>query len=198
MIIKTVDLITIQNIAKSFKQKDFVLLNNKLYSTNINYYLVTSAFPVDIMEPIILNYKELSDFIKNITIETEFKVSNNMIINNAGDMLPIRFPTKYQLGELTSRIDYVNRISVNNRVINYGDVTSELEKVFSMKIADGSYYYNKDNIYFMTLFSGLFPLNKADKIELDIMDLGNTFISKFDIIKKKNIKISIYVHYLKV
>ena len=198
MIIKTVDLITIQNIAKSFKQKDFVLLNNKLYSTNINYYLVTSGFPVDIIEPIILNYKELSDFIKNITIETEFEVSNNTIINNAGVILPIRFPTKYQLDELISKIDYINRISANNKVIKYGDVTSELEKVFSMKIADGSYYYNKDNIYFMTLFSGLFPLNKADKIELDIMDLGNTFISKFDIIKKKNIKISIYVHYLKV
>lgn len=198
MIIKTVDLITIQNIAKSFKQKDFVLLNNKLYSTNMNYYLVTSAFPTDIMTPIIFNYKELSDFIKSLTVETEFEVTNNSIMNNSGIILPIRFPTKYQLDELTNRIDYINRISVNNKVILYGDVTDELQQVFSMKVADGSYYYNKDNIYFMTLFSGLFPLNKSDRIELNVIDLVNTFIAKFDIIKKKDTRISIYVHYLKV
>lgn len=198
MEIKTVDLITIQNIAKSFKQKDFVVFNHKLYSVNNNYYSVTDGFMTDLMDPIILNYKELSDFIKTLTIETVFTVSNGTIINNSGTILPINIPTSYQLEEFYNRVDYINKISMCNKVIKYGDVTEELEQLFSMKVADGSYYYNKDNIYFMTLFSGMLPINKADKIELNIMDLGNTFVAKFDIIKKKNINIHVYIHYLKV
>ena len=73
MIIKTVDLITIQNVAKSFKQKDFVLLNNKLYSSNMNYYLVTSGFPTDIMTPILFKGANIA-LLAPITMLTSFLI----------------------------------------------------------------------------------------------------------------------------
>ena len=70
-----------------------------------------------------------------------------------------------------------------------------------MKKADGTYYYIptvNDTKYFITLFSGLLPLNKSDKVNLQICDLhDNKFIAKFTVMKKK-IDIYIYLAYLKV
>ena len=90
---------------------------------------------------------------------------------------------------------------MNTGFYKCGDVTEELENAFTYRKTDGTYPYIKNingNNFYMTLFSSIFPLNKTDKIDLEILDLPetNTFVSKFGIIKKKsNITIYIYIHF---
>ena len=209
MEIKTSDLITLQNHARAFKQNDFIFYNHKLYNTlDSNIFAVTTFVPIEFSEPMIINYRQLNAFMKTITIETkfEFQYSKNSryIINTSGDILNIEEPSQYTMSLLYNRVDYINKLSMNTSFYKCGDVTEELENAFTYKKADGTYPYIKNingNNFYMTLFSSIFPLNKTDKIDLEILDLPetNTFVSKFGIIKKKsNITIYIYIHFIKV
>lgn len=63
---------------------------------------------------------------------------------------------------------------------------------------DGTTMYNINEIYRICMFKGLLPLNKADKVALEIYDLGESFIAKFIIRKPKNILIEEYLHCLKI
>jgi hypothetical protein len=195
MVIKTADLINIQNIAKSFKQKDFVIYNGSLYSVTNLGYLARVSIPYIGLEynNLVFNYKELSDFVKTIVIESEFEYNGGThIINDSGTILPIRILTQLQYDALIAPMDqFVS-------TVQYGDITDEIEVLKTMKTADGTYFYNKDNKYYMTLFPGMLPTNKSDKIHLVIADYGNTFVAVFSVVKKKEMTINIMVKYLKV
>ena len=90
--------------------------------------------------------------------------------------------------------------SLYNNQFNQIDITNDLLDLFSMKKTDGCFFYKpiiNNKQYFMTLFPGLLPLNKADKVFLSIKDFGNHFISFFTVEKKKY-KVQVIVCYLKV
>lgn len=206
MTIKTVDLIEISNAAKALKQKEFLLKDCILYGVdNIQNYLIHTNNLFDKLNTeinnVIINTRELSAFIKAITTEEQFELINDIngyfIKTDYGDCI-LRFIVNINYNNMiANKIIKMSMINFND----IGDVTNDLGRVFEMKKADGVYYYNKiiNNIsYFMTLFSGLLPLNKADKISLSIADSDlSTFISKFTVLKKKY-SIVIYLAYLRV
>ena len=121
MEIKTSDLITLQNHARAFKQNDFIFYNHKLYNTlDSNIFAVTTFVPIEFSEPMIINYRQLNAFMKTITIETkfEFQYSKNSryIINTSGDILNIEEPSQYTMSLFYNRVDYINKISIYNKV----------------------------------------------------------------------------------
>ena len=83
------------------------------------------------------------------------------------------------------------------------EITNEIQELYSLRKTDGCFYYNtsvNNNKYFMTLFYGLLPLNKADKVSLTIYDTGwiyNDFVTHF-VVDKKKFKVNVILCYLKV
>lgn len=201
-VIQTVDLITLSNISKSLKQKDFIVFNNKIYGIDsTQYHIYTSIIQLNgINEPIQLNYKELSEFVKSITTEMEFNIENYgsyyNITNNLGGTLKILKPNILLMQFVNNTNNYINNFS---RRVDYGIINNDLEQLLSMKKSDGTFYYKKDNKYFMTLYPGLLPVNKGDKINLSILDneQDNLFVGHFEI-NKKNIVVNINILYLKL
>jgi len=58
--------------------------------------------------------------------------------------------------------------------------------LLSMKSADGTFPYIIDNNHIITLFNGLLPILKNDKINLSVYDFyGYFFTVNFEIVKKK-------------
>lgn len=212
MIIKTIDLITIFNSAKIFKKKQFVLYHNTLYDvSNIdNYFTHTQQLELSIdysvYGALYFDYKLLSDFVKNITIEEQFEVINGGISSM------VTLEDNIGFLQIESSILYKNiieeRINLSRFVNQYqyvidGPITDKIQQVLDMKKADGVFNYIEEingNKYFMTLFPRLLPVNKGDNVYASIIDNHdtNSFITKFTVEKKKKFKIYIYLAYLKV
>lgn len=203
MKILTIDLVALSDAAKALKQKNFIVYKGYLFGTdNAGYITCCNKSDNSLLfnyDGLIFNTRDLSAFIKTIATETEFDIdfdyNNECILKSFMD------------GIMT--IKYDNRllnmiINKYNSLINYKDneldITVDLIGLFDMKKTDGCFYY-KPNInnkqYFMTLFPGLLPLNKADKVFLSIKDFGSHFISFFTVEKKKY-KVQVIVCYLKV
>ncbi len=201
---KTVDLVTINDAAKALKQKTVMFYHNYLFGLdNIDGYLIYTNLTQLLQDDfsynngIIFDSKLLSAFVKTISSESEFDINNKYIKTFLGD-------TALELGQnimLQRMIDNKVVQLMDNRYTNEINITKDIETVYSMKKADGTYYYMptvNGTKYFITLFSGLLPLNKSDKVNLQICDLyDNKFIAKFTVMKKK-IDIYIYLAYLKV
>ena len=201
---KTVDLVTINDAAKALKQKTVMFYHNCLFGLdNIDGYLIYTNLTQLLQDDfsynngIIFDSKLLSAFVKTISSESEFDISNKYIKTFLG-------VTALELGQnimLQRMIDNKVVQLMDNRYTNEINITKDIEIVYSMKKADGTYYYMptvNDTKYFITLFSGLLPLNKSDKVNLQICDLhDNKFIAKFTVMKKK-MDIYIYLAYLKV
>ena len=198
--IKTVDLINICNAAKSFKEKVFIFYYGKLYSVNDNYIKYTSHVNTEFDIPCMFVYRELSAFIKTITIETELRgVGDGELYTftaNTGIEMKVRVPNKHFMDNFNYRINNFFNLVSHYDVNEYGDITEELQELFNMKKVDGSMLYNKDG-YIMTLIYGSLPLNKSDKVSLAIYNMGTTFVARFNVIKK-NTTITTFIRYIRI
>jgi hypothetical protein len=83
----------------------------------------------------------------------------------------------------------------------YDDITDDpdIVRLSSMLAKDGVVMYRK-NGYIMSLYKGLLPINKGDKLSLSIYNDKSTdklkyFTSKFTVYKKKKIVIDVYITY---
>lgn len=206
MVLTSTDLITISNYAKYIKHKEFLVFNGKLYGIDyINYYYIYTNDLSDYLNPEIMSEalifatRELASFIKTITTETEFTLhqcdnSTYFIINDMGDKLYIK-SNKFMAIDLSNRINNTIQYNFTDEV----DISDDMVQLINMKKDDGVYNYRYNDIYYMTLFKGIFPLNKSDKILLSIYDNnGPTYMAKFTIYKKKNSKVNVIMSFLKV
>ena len=76
------------------------------------------------------------------------------------------------------------------------DITNDLSQLFSMKKGDGCIRYNHLGRYMITLFSGLLPLNKSDKVFLSIYPNSTHAFNALFRVKKKKFDVFICVAYL--
>ena len=175
----------------------YTRINSNLIPDYINYYNYG----------LIINAKEMSAFCKSLTNETKFEIDTdietNIIYSNMGSELSIHVDTIYSKMYLNKVMSIYNDIEYNRNIscIIYDDfdITEDISPLYSMKKADGIYTL-KFVDYFITLFPGLLPLTKSDKVFMTIMDkFDNTFICKFTVKKKKMISdIIVYVAYIKI
>ena len=113
----------------------------------------------------------------------------------------------YLVSTIKTKINKINKFinSCNNidSTVYIKEITNEIQELYSLRKTDGCFYYNtsvNNNKYFMTLFYGLLPLNKADKVSLTIYDTGwiyNDFVTHF-VVDKKKFKVNVILCYLKV
>lgn len=201
MKIELVDLITINDIAKALKQKTVIVISGIIYGLdNINSCLIHSNINSSLIGKytgLKFNCRDLSAFIKCVTTETSFEANigygNHYCISTAyADSLDIEYD-RFAIDMVNTQLYKVNALNFSIET----NVTEQLNALFNMKKADGSFrfYYNN---YLMIIFPGIIPLLKADNIGLQIYDYGTYFISKFIVHKKKGIDITIYLSFLKI
>lgn len=198
------DIITINEAAKALKQRTFIMIGNCLYGLDfINTYIIKAEINPDRLSPecitnigLQFNQRELSNFVKVLSIESDFEVDINLREN--------KFYTKNGKNELNiiidknitnfvlDRIKYINNIDFQCKTEE--DITNQIQDLYLLKKDDGGYYFIYKDKYYITLFYGLLPLNKNNKINLSIVDQGNIFISRFRINKKY--PITVYIQYL--
>lgn len=172
-----------------------------------------------VLHEYIFSARELSAFLKTVTTENEFEIiqavlSNTIVISNTMAFVNFIKDKKY-IYIADKKCEYITDLSPmksslipstaiingNIRQMNYlcepeeTEITYDLAKLFSIRKQDGCIYYRHKNKYFITLFSGILPLNKGDRIYLTIYDHCTTFVAKFRIVKKRFI-VNIYLRYL--
>ena len=205
MKITTIELVALADAAKALKQKDFIIYNQFIFGLDNKDYIAycdnININELSIYDGLIFNYRELSAFIKTIATETEFDINFDfgeecMIKTFMDGVLTVK--RNKRLLQDASHKYYL--YSLSNNQCNQIDITNDLLDLFSMKKTDGCFFYKpiiNNKQYFMTLFSGLLPLNKSDRISLYIDDFTDHFISHFIVIKKKY-KVHVIVCYMKV
>jgi hypothetical protein len=79
------------------------------------------------------------------------------------------------------------------------DITDRLGALFKLNRASGSINFQYDDEHILTLFVGILPLAKSDKILINLRDYPNSniFCVRFTVIKKI-FKVYAYLKYIKI
>lgn len=206
MVLTLADLIYINDSAKALKQKQFLFFRNKLYGIdNIMSYLIYVDLDINHLSKdfysyngVLFNAKELSKFVKSLSIEKEFEINTDVRMGVLTSMAceSVSYIIDFRLDNMV--MQKIN--TINNRIYTQDDsIDNLIEPLFSMKKVEGTYNAIYNNKYYITLFPGLLPLNKGDKASIAISDdiNSNMFVARFKVIKKKFI-ITLFIGYLKV
>ena len=172
-----------------------------------NTHLKTYHMNINIsIPPFTIITKELgTKFYANIT-------DTNIVIDT--DICKIYCPNNLsyanEVGPMVS-IDNLPAAMIHDRIMIeilntsktlYKEITDEpgFLEINNLKSSAGAKVYipEVDNIYKMYLYKGAIPVNKNDKVFLTLYDLGNTFISKFTVCKKKLNPVDIYFRFIKI
>lgn len=190
--IKTIDLITLNNVAKLFKFSHVYLFNNRIIeSENICFkYSLQFNLEFDFNNAIYtFSQRDLAGFVKLITIESEFEIKEiNGCLMLRNELCNAEFV--FIKAGYNDTIDIINKFAKYTQCfINpYIDKTMELgEKLNAMRAGDGKAKFLVEYLgkqYLMFLFSGLFDIAKKDKLSMSLLDYGTFFTCDFVIIKK--------------
>lgn len=203
MKISTTELIYLNEAAKALKQREFVIINNSIVGLdNVDSYLVfinldTNIFYNPDLNGLVFNMRELSAFVKTISIESEFEINQAISQYCIVTMVDKLIINNVSLGIYNHILEKINFALSPKTIMSPKQlINEEIQNVFALRKDDGCIYYKHNNKYMMTLFSGILPVNKGDKVYLTILPNNITsFISKFEIVKKKFI-VNIYIAYL--
>lgn len=207
--IKTNELIYLNEAAKALKSKTFQILNNVIIGiNNIDSYITFVELDTDVfynlsINNLIINSRDLSAFIKTIMLESEFELeecNDRYTIHTMNGELKLisRFDIKdsYNINSY-DRLRYAKyNIDMRTPLSNEKLINDNIQDLFNLRKDDGCIYYIHEGKYFMTLFSGILPINKSDKVYLTIYPSdNNTFIARFRV-NKKRFNVFIYLAYL--
>ena len=203
MNISTSDLIYLNDAAKALKQSALIYNDYKLIGMDmIEQYLCyttldSSLIHTDSLKGYIFYAKDLSAFIKAITVETEFEIdSNNDIVTKTGAFMHFTL-SEYNFNKAWSHFcnifNYL-RLSIPSIRVSIDDIADKLK---SMHKADGVIHEIVYG-YYITLFSGMLPLTKADKVAATFYDVDPHVFDVEYIIRKKKFEVYVILAYLKI
>lgn len=184
--------------AKCLKADIVYIYGNYIYGTDIGFsYLKQTMFNNELNLNICYIQKDMNNFMKEATDTIIF--NSNMIASNTC-VLSVNNPI---------HINSFNRLSTNVNEINFStqpslvidDIRSnnEFEDSINLKASQGIGLCKVNEEYIITLFKNLLPINKKDKVSLEIRDLvSDRFMSRFTINKPKNVSIMVDIMYLKI
>lgn len=201
MVVSSKDFLDLVELAKNIKC-DIVYINgNTIFGVDDSFATLKKA---TINNPcnIFVCYRTLDmrEFIKNIDSD-RVQIDNNSIRTSIDNIV-------YQMsGQVVMNImDLANRIVLMTYTDLYNmkqpdyineDIRQDInfENILAMKSADGAARYIADNKYILTLFNGLLPINKKDKVSLKIYNIDiYKFLANFTIVKK-GISMDIFIMY---
>lgn len=205
---KASELIYLNEAAKALKQKNFIIKNNTIVGADNAAFLIYTTldpsyfYPQEFIYNTQINSRELSAFVKDIQLMQDFKFHSNMNglgIYNGSKIL--NFVNKQQTFDniaIDRNIKFVKTIQNNSNmcVEPEENVTDEFNFLFALKKDSGCSNYVYKNKYYMTLFSGILPLNKSDKIYLSIYGNNSISFNALFRVEKKKFNVIICIAYL--
>lgn len=201
------DLMQINEAAKALKCRNFMWKQNKIISIDSMDYILYSELNTDKLltyptKGIVMNQRELSKIMKSITTESYFDISdellsNTTVVNTINDSMAFKIDSSIDASvdkNLNISHEMDELIGSNNI-----DITDRLGALFKLNRASGSIYFQYDGNHILTLFVGILPLAKSDKILINLHDYPNSniFCVRFTVIKKL-FKVYAYLKYIKV
>lgn len=199
------DLVYINEAARNLKQKVVMWIGNKLVGLDSNDYIVfinldPSKLSIIPQRGLIFSQRDLSKFMKSISTESGFDVCvSGMIfktqLNTISDSMMVEINESMQR-IVDAKIN--NTMYIDQGLVLEEDISNNIKSLYSMARADGMFKFIYDNNHYMTLFPGLLPLNKSDKVYMCIDDQlygQNSFVSRFRV-HKKQFDVFVYVRYL--
>lgn len=201
------DLMQINEAAKALKCRNFMWKQNKIISMDNMDYILYSELNTDKLltyptKGIVMNQRELSKIMKSITTESYFDISdellsNTTIVNTINDSMAFKIDSSIDASvdrNLNISHEMDELIGSNNI-----DITDRLGALFKLNRTSGSINFQYDNEHILTLFVGILPLAKSDKILINLRDYPNSniFCVRFTVIKKL-FKVYAYLKYIKI
>lgn len=208
------DLAYINEAVKATKQKNVALINNTIVGLdNLEHYVCYTVLDPNMINNIeisyltvIINSAELSAFVSHLTTESLYEYNTSSPVNTWNTLpfkdhengVPLSLSyDRNMLNFVQERLNMVKRLEADHPNAVVESIDDKIQKLREMKKTDGSFYLVHNGL-FITMFPGLLPLVKVDKVFLSIFDTSNTsFVAKF-IIRKKKFEVFIYLAYLKV
>lgn len=197
----------LNDMAKLLKNRVFYIIRGYMVGCDqINNLLTYVKLDSNIfnnwqLDSCCINARDLSAFIKNITIETKFDVFLDNdgywhIRTMNGTDLTINQRPNIQAYDMIVNMELLSTESM----VPEEDVTDGLNGLYSLKKDDGIIKFIHHQKYFITLFQPIIPLTKTDRIYLSILpgQTAGSFVAKFRIAKKKNQNVFVYIAYLYV
>lgn len=201
------DLMQINEAAKALKCRNFMWKQNKIISMDSMDYILFSELNTDKLltyptKGIVMNQRELSKIMKSITTESYFDISdellsNTTIVNTINDSMAFKIDSSIDASvDRNLNISHeMDELIGNNNI----DITDRLGALFKLNRASGSINFQYDDEHILTLFVGILPLAKSDKILINLRDYPNSniFCVRFTVIKKI-FKVYAYLKYIKI
>ena len=201
------DLMQINEAAKALKCRNFMWKQNKIISMDSMDYILYNELNTDKLltyptKGIVINQRELSKIMKSITTESYFDISdellsNTTIVNTINDSMAFKIDSS-----IDASVD--RNLSISHQIdeligSNNIDITDRLGALFKLNRASGSINFQYDNEHMLTLFVGILPLAKSDKILINLHDYPNSniFCVRFTVVKKL-FKVYAYLKYIKI
>lgn len=202
------DLVYINEAARALKCSTVMWIQNKLIGLdNLNYVvccnLDESKLSVLPHRGIIFGQREMAKFMKGMP--NSVYAIDDSIINTTVLLASAISPDTASItlsGEMDNIISEKLKtvISYDTSMASYQEenMTDRLSEIYSLNKTDGAMLYKHDSYHILTLFGGLLPLNKADKIYMTLHDNpDNTFLARFRVAKKQ-FNIFIYIMYISI
>lgn len=201
------DLTYINEAAKALKCRNFMWKQNKIISMDSMDYILYSELNTDKLltyptKGIVMNQRELSKIMKSITTESYFDISDELLsnittINTINDSMMVKIDSSIDTSvDRNLNISHqMDELIGNNNI----DITDRLGALFKLNKASGSINFQYDNEHILTLFVGILPLAKSDKILINLHDYPNSniFCVRFTVVKKL-FKVYAYLKYIKI
>jgi len=190
MKLTTAELVYLNEAAKAFKRKDFILVKNMMIGVDnikdvLSYIILDSNFIKCYAVGALINTRALSAFVKTISLESEFEF-------NLGDTIKTVAGGELNIGYDHSILSLaMNKIQIAQNIDTYNcspEVQSDVirDKIYNMNKSSGG-LITDFNGKLITIFPSILPITKADKLFMTLYSKPNEniFVVKFRIDKKK-------------
>jgi len=190
-----VDCVRLYDIMKSMKCDIYHIYKNVIigidkFSTSLSEVIcdtkVEGSYEID-KDTMKLIADKCQEIIKDEKVNAEYYISRYSQKNYRATELEMMYMNILSI--LSSKI-------VPDLVVDSVKSNEEFMKILSNKSADGANFFKINDKYIMSIYSGLLPINKSDKVSLEIYNIDEySYISKF-IINKGKFVINKFIKYL--
>lgn len=191
-------LLDIVDLGAALKADTIAIIGNKIIGTDENMtYFKVSDFDNINNYLLIYNVNEMREFLRSISIIDTVSFNGCDIASSVGGRINTFNNDKlFNINSCLSRIGcYINSINpiIENKELKEDDGFNSL---LQYKSGNGVGLYKISEEFILSIFKNMLPINKNDYALLNIYDIDSlSFLSKFTIIKKKNIHIRVYIMY---
>jgi len=178
--------------SKTLKCDIIRVKDNIIYGTDSNFVHLRLIRCSNEWPDMIFYLKDLSEFIKQMNMLGH---TDNSLIFNIVEYISIRYEYIDIFDNLIESVNsYINNsISFSDEDLKSND---DFNTINAMKAGDGVGLLKLSEKYILTLYSGLLPVNKSDKVMVYIRDIDTyRYLANFTIVKKK-FSIDVYFMYL--